>query len=233
MNKLPGFVWISLVVALTGCTRWGTTQVNGPEREVGRRLLGSPAVAETRSATLGIGFAGAGGGGAAVAGLGASAGTISLKHCVQQAELTFERSFHNEPELQGRGGDLGIGIPAGAIGALVIASTAQQRSDEFSDEAISPTRGYVVGGALLSVGVALLVRSFLIVPNNRPDAEPATTRHRTETRLVQSSGCGLPGDRSQLQPAFPVLQKLDKLRAAGAISDAEYARKRQKIVDEI
>lgn len=177
-------------------------------------------------------------------GLGASAGTISLKHCVQQAELTFERSFHNEPELQRRGGDLGIGIPAGGIGALVIASTAQQRSDTFSGEATSPTRGYVVGGALLSVGVALLVRSYIIVPSNRPLAEPATTRQRTETRLVESSGCGLPGDASQLQPAVPVLdppesdastrlQKLDRLRAAGAISEAEYARKRTKIVDDI
>ncbi len=54
-------VTLSLALILGGCTHWGTTTVYGQRKEVSRRLLGAPQIAESTSATGSAGFAGVSG----------------------------------------------------------------------------------------------------------------------------------------------------------------------------
>jgi hypothetical protein len=230
-------------VALAGCTRWSSTNVYGPQREVGRQLLGSPGVAETKSSSLSAGFAGSARGGSAVAGLGAESESVTLKHCVQKAELTFQQPYQVRPELRGRGWDIAGAVVLGLVGLGGIQSGVQENHDQFEDE--SGTTSIVLGSAFIAAGVGLLAYSYGVVPSREP-APTEQSRTWMETRLVEASGCGLPGEVAQAQAAMPVviqpqppqdaaarLQQLDKLRAAGAINEADYARKRKEIIDGI
>lgn len=229
------------VVAVAGCTRWSSTNVYGPQREAARRLLGSPAIAETKSSSLNAGFAGRARGGTAVAGLGAASESITLKHCVQKAELTFEQPYEVRPQLRGRGLDIAGAIVLGLIGA----GGVQAGMD--GNDGRDGTNTVIAGSAFIAAGVGLLVYSYGIVPRREP-AVLTNQRHQwVETQLVEASGCGMPGDVARAQAAIPVvlqpqpaaqdatarLQQLDKLREAGAISDADYQRKRKEIIDGI
>src|SRR5688572_21917106 len=91
------------VLSMAGCTRWSTSNVYGPEREVARNLLGSPGVAESKSSQLAANFSGRASNGSAVGGLGASTESLTLKHCVQKAELQLEQPYEVRSELRGRG----------------------------------------------------------------------------------------------------------------------------------
>lgn len=230
------------VVALAGCTRWSTTNVYGPQREVARRLLGSPAIAETKSSSLNAGFAGRARGGTAVAGLGAASESVTLKHCVQKAELTFEQPYEVRPELRGRGLDIAGAVVLGLIGAGGI------QAGMDGTDGRDGTSTVIAGSAFIAAGVGLLVYSYGIVPRREPPVLPNQRHQWVEARLVEASGCGLPGDVAQAQAAIPVvlqpqpaakqdaaarLEQLDKLRASGAISDADYERKRKEIIDGI
>ena len=143
-----------------------------------------------------------------MASLGGNFGSTTIKHCVQNAELTFEQTYHAEPELSGRGGDLGVGIPMAAVGSLIIVAETQRRDDlRYSGPGSQTTAGYVVGGALLAAGVGFLVNTFVIGPGKKPPPGPVRVRRRVDTQLVESSGCGLPGDIGQIQPAYPVVAR--------------------------
>lgn len=235
---------VLVVAALPGCTRWSPTNVYGPPREVGRQLLGSPGVAESRSASLNAGFAGAARGGTAVGGLGANTESITLKHCVQKAEVSFDQPYEVRPELRGRGFDVVGAVVLGLIGAGGIDAGVRDANDGYDDS--SGTTNIVLGSAFVAAGVGLLVYSFGIVPGREP--APLRDQHRTwtEPRLVEATGCGMPGEAAAAAAAIPVvlqpqppkdaatrLQELDKLHAAGAINDADYARKRKEIIDGI
>src|SRR5688572_1941783 len=112
------------ILGLAGCTSWGTHTVYGPKREVGRQLVGSPAIAESHSTTLGAGFVGAGGGGVAIAGLGANADSMRLTHCVQQAQITYEQPLETRPVVVGRPADVAGSIGLGLAGLITIGVTA-------------------------------------------------------------------------------------------------------------
>jgi hypothetical protein len=245
---------ISAMVALvgfTGCTTWGSQQVYGPKREIGRQLLGSPAIAESRSSSLSAGFAGAGGGGIAVAGLSAGADSLKLTHCVQQAQITYDQPVDTIPVVEGRGKDIGGSLALG-IGGLIIVGIAKARSstifepgDPLYEEPPSPVPGYVIGGGMMAAGVGLLAYSFGSLPKQPKPEIQHGRREWVEQSMVESSGCpGMPANVAQQPPgpqpiAQPTndvavrLQKLDALKASGAISDGEYQRKRKEIIDGI
>ncbi len=244
---------IVLAVASTAsaCTRWSSSTSYMPPREVARRLLGSPAVAETKSSSLNAGFAGSANRGSAVAGLGANTESLTLKHCVQQAELTFEQQFETRSDLRGRGWDIAGSVLLGLSGVSLINAGYSNDQDYYNvNREYDPTANYVVGGVMLAGAVALMVRSYVLVPNRRPAPPPSAMRTFQENKLVESTGCGLPGDLAGVQSPVPIviqtqaapapqgdattrLQQLDKLKASGAISDADYKRKRKEIIDSI
>lgn len=235
---------VLMVAALSGCTRWSSNNVYGPPREVGRQLLGSPGIAESKSASLSAGFAGRARGGTAVGGLGAETESITLKHCVQKAEVSFEQPYEVRPELRGRGFDVAGAIVLGLIGAAGIQAGLRDGDDGYDDE--SGTQNIVLGSAFIAAGVGLLVYSYGIVPNREPAPVLNQRRQWVEPRLVEATGCVLPGEVAAAQAAIPVviqpqppkdaaarLQELEKLRAAGAINQADYERKRKEIIDGI
>jgi hypothetical protein len=247
------------VVGLAGCTSWGTTHVYGPKREVGRQMLGSPAIAESKSSSLNAGFAGASGGGVAVAGLAGNTESIKLTHCVQQAELHYEQPFEIVPKTKGRGLDVAGAVTLGVIGLIVVgAASASQDTfwepgDPYYEPPPDPTAGYVVGGGMMAAGAGLLIYSFSSLPKQPKPAIQQSKRAWVEHRLVESTGCAMPGVPPNVAaapapgPASAIaapaaapanditarLQKLDALKASGAITDAEYQRKRKEIIDGI
>lgn len=244
------------LVGLAGCTTWGTTTVYGPKREIGRQLLGSPAIAESKSSNLNAGFSGASGNGVAVAGLGASTDSIKLTHCVQQAEIQYEQPFELHPVTTHRGLDIAGAISLGLIGLIVIGSTSAsqdtfwQPGDPYYEAPPDPTAGYVAGAGLMAAGAGLLIYSYAKLPKQPKPAVQQSKRNWVETSLVESTGCNMgvpPNVATAPAPAAPAatpaaapandvtarLQKLDSLKASGAITDAEYQRKRKEIIDGI
>lgn len=247
MRTLPCLL---AVTTLLGCTKWGTTTVYGPRHEVGRQLLGSPSIATTKSSSLSAGFAGARGNGIALAGLEGNADSISRTHCVQQADITYEQPVEFQPVVTGRVNDGAGAVVLGVVGLSVMivakirSTTIFEPGDPLYEPPPSPTPGYVVGGAMIGAGVGLLAYSFGSLPKGPRPAVQASTKRWTQTELVESSGCGLPGDPALAgrppDSATPArddtaarLEQLDKLRASGAITDAEYQKKRREILDAI
>src|SRR6187551_2917537 len=115
MVKSALMAMVVALVGLAGCTSWGTVNVYGPKREVGRQMLGSPAIAESKSSSLNAGFSGASGGGVAVAGLAGNTDSIKLTHCVQQAEIQYEQPFEIHPRAVGRGMDVAGALTLGVV----------------------------------------------------------------------------------------------------------------------
>jgi hypothetical protein len=240
---------LSCLLAATtfcGCTKWGTTTVYGPRHEVDRTLLGSPSIATSKSSSLNAGFAGARGGGVAIAGLSGNADSLSLTHCVQQAEITYEQPFELEPVPIGRVNDVAGGVVLGFIGlgvmiaAKVRSTTIFEPGDPFYEQPPSPTGGYLLGGAMIAGGVGLIAYSFGSLPKGEKPAVQASARRWMATELVESTGCGLPGDPALTKQTAPAegdaaarLERLDELRRAGTITEAEYQQKRKAILDAI
>ncbi|HEY5947007.1 MAG TPA: SHOCT domain-containing protein [Kofleriaceae bacterium] len=244
------------LVGLAGCTTWGTTNVYGPKREIGRQLLGSPAIAESKSSSLNAGFSGQSGGGIAVAGLSGATDSIKLTHCVQQAEIQYEQPFEIHPTTVHRGYDVAGALTLGIIGLIVIGSTSAsqdtfwQPGDPYYEPPPDPTAGYAIGGAMVGAGAGLLIYSFAKLPKQPRPVVQQSRREWVESRLVESTGCAMglpqnvatapaPAPQPAVAPAPAAndvtarLQKLDSLKASGAITDAEYQRKRKEIIDGI
>ena len=84
---------------------------------------------------------------------------------------------------------------------------------------------------------------------SQPSRSGPATRTYQEHKLVEATGCNMPGEFAGVQSPVPLviqaqpsaspqdpsvrLQQLDKLRASGAISEADYNRKRKEIIDSI
>lgn len=233
------------VTTFAGCTKWGTNTVYGPRHEVARTLLGSPAIATSKSSSLDAGFAGFGTRRGAVAGLSGSSESMSLTHCVQQAEITYEQPYELQAVPVGRVNDVAGAVLLGVVGLSVMvvakarSTTIFEPGDPFYEPPPSPTGGYLVGGAMIGAGVGLLAYSFGSLPKGPKPAVQASTKRWQAVELVESTGCGLPGDPGVARnaPADPDamarLRQLDELRAAGTITEAEYQQKRRAILDAI
>ena len=231
---------LALAILTIGCTHWGRDVVYGPPREVGRRLVGAPQVAETTTSATSVGFA-AGGvsdgvSAGAAGGLAANSGTVKRTHCVQQAEIDFTQPVHTVPELRLRWLDVASSVilGLGGLGAIQVGANqpADLRDNHNSDF-------YITGGVLIGAGVGLLLYSYLWVPSRAPGATD-TVRSWTETTFIESTGCGLvPADvaPASTSPSTPDAQKrleqLEELHRAGTITDEEYQQKRRQILDSI
>lgn len=252
---------VLLTTLLSGCTSWGSKTIYGSPREVGRRMVGSPGIAETSSSSLSAGFAGSRGGGSAVAGLSGSTGSIKRTHCVQQAEIDYEQPYDVHPTVKGRALDVAGGITLMVLGLSGIASSGPADSfyapgDPYYEEPQRNNGALIVGSAMLIGGIALLGYSFKSLPKAPAPAVVSSSKRWTDSKLVEATGCGLPGDPTLGGPppvALPPvvtpppppptpaatddtakrLQKLDNLRRQGVINEAEYQRKRKEILDGI
>lgn len=198
---------LALAAAAPGCTHWGTTAVYGPRREVARRLLGAPQIAQTSTASMSAGFAGAsatsydGRRSGAVAGLDASSGTLTRTHCIQEAEIDYEQPFQLVGKVEGRPLDVGGGVLLGflglgiMVGSDVRSHTIFEPGDPLYEEPPSATPGLLLGGAMVVGGLAEIIYSYKKLPKGPPPAARDQLRTWTSTELVEATGCGLvPGD---------------------------------------
>jgi hypothetical protein len=136
------------------------------------------------------------------------------------------------------------------VAAKISSTTIFEPGDPLYEPPPSPTPGYLLGGAMLGGGIGLIAYSFGSLPKGPKPETRVSTRQWVQEEMVESTGCGLPGDPSlahnapqpqpQPQPAAAGegdvnarLKKLDQLRASGLITEAEYQRKRKAILDEI
>ncbi|HEY5944443.1 MAG TPA: SHOCT domain-containing protein, partial [Kofleriaceae bacterium] len=207
-------------------------------------MLGEPSLATTKSSSLSAGFAGAQGGGVAVAGLAGSTDSLSRTHCVQQAEITYEQPFELQPVAKGRVNDVAGSVLLGFVGLSVMiaakirSQTIFEPGDPLYEPPPSPTGGYLVGGAMIAGGVGLLVYSFGSLPKGPKPQVQASAKRWQQVELVEATGCTSPNDSVARQTPTPAattqtpapaandtaarLQRLDQLRAAGTITEAEY-----------
>lgn len=133
--------------------------------------------------------------------------------------------------------------------------------DPFYEEPRTNTTGMAVGGLMLIGGIGLLTYSYTSLPKGPAPKPTRQLRTWTASEYVEASGCGLvPGDQAgapAVQPVVPPrdprpparttptptapgtsdtaarLKKLEELRAAGLITEAEYKTKRQAVLDEL
>jgi len=236
---------VTLVLSLTsGCTHWGTQTNPGATAEVARILRGSPQVATTSTASLSGGAAGVRGTNSGAGAIAGSGGMMSRTHCVQEAELSFAQQLEIVPVVESRGKDIALAAVIGGLGILLIAAGAQPRDGGMTEPALSSTQQYAAGGVMVLGGGLILGYSLFALPKGpRPEVQ-RTQRTWSVVELVEATGCGLPGETTAKQPgsapgAAPTgdaaarIEKLDKLRAAGTITEAEYQAKRKQILDEI
>ena len=168
------------------------------------------------------------------------------------------------PESRGRGYDIAGAVVLGVIGLSIVSASAHNAQsysypgDPYYDPGKDPTAGYIAGGIVAGTGAALLIYSLTSLPKQPAPQVQHTAREWTEMKLVEATGCGLPGDPTYTAPVSqpaplpgpPVaqpqpqprpgandtverLRKLDQLKASGAITDAEYQHKRKEILDGI
>jgi hypothetical protein len=253
MSERARFVAASAAAAVllaSGCTHWNSRTQYGAQQETGRRLIGAPQVAETSSASLSAGFAGASGhdagGSGILGGLSGSAGSTKRTHCVQQAEIDFVQPYEIVPVGSSRALDWVGTLVLGILGLGVVgqASASQdtfwEPGDPYYEEPPDPTAGYLVGGAMIAGAIGWIGYSYAKLPRHPAPAVQSSQRLWTETQFVEATGCGLvPAD--VVAPGAPAspggddtaarLEKLDRLRDSGVITEAEYQQKRKALID--
>jgi hypothetical protein len=195
-------------LASAGCTHWGFTNVYGDRREVGRRSVGAPQVAETTSANMSADVFGIKGRDA-VTGAPAAAATASgtydsskRTHCVQQAEIQYVQPYQIVPKEEGRWQDILGGVVVATLGLSAISGAAiasQPGAIPPGDPLYQPppneTPLYIAGGAMLAGGIAWLVYSYWRLPAGPPPPVQTAEQKWTATEFVEAQGCGLvPGD---------------------------------------
>jgi hypothetical protein len=150
--------------------------------------------------------------------------------------------------IRGRGWDVTGAIILGVVGISGIANSGSYR-DEFTGETQSRTGNLIAGTVMLAGAVGLLAYAYGVVPNRAHAPAESRTRQYQETRLVEAEGCNVGGEITVVQSPVPLnvqpaasgqsktpaerLEQLDKLHAAGQISDADYNRKRKEIIDSL
>ncbi len=242
------------VCTSTACTQWGQVKKNGQTSEVSRRMVGAPQVAHSSSSNQSASLAGIFSRGSRTsvggAGLSASSGKMDRTHCIQQAEITYQRPFTLESVPTRRGLDLAGGITligVGLVSLLIVKDNSQtifSPGDPLYKEPDDPTAGYLFSGALIGGGIGWLWHSYHSLPKRPKPAATSGLDNWKETKFVEASGCGLvPGDSPQPFNDVPSpgptgsieakLQQLKKLRAADLISEEEYREKRRKLVNQL
>lgn len=194
-----------------GCTRWSTQTVYGPKQEVDRQLLGSPAIEDSSSSDLEGGFIhdSASSGdrrwqqSSSLGSFGGRTSSSHLTHCVQQARIHYQQDYQIVPVASGRALDTAAGAALVFLGGTIMLITKASNhatgipGQPYYMAAPSTTPGLVIGGATLAGGFGVIAYSFGFLPKER--ARPRTETGRrdlVETELVESTGCGLPGDPS-------------------------------------
>ncbi len=245
---------LSLFLSLTACTSWSTETVLGPKTEVSRQLRGMPSFATSSQSSTSAGFAAGRTSRTLVAGLDAGTQSFTRTHCVQDAEVTYEQPFELHPKPIGRSKDLIAGIALTVIGLSVLSTSMGTEGDGYYAGEPSSTGGMIAGGAVMAGGVGLLVYSYTSLPKQpRPEVKKGVNRW-VATEVVEAQGCASPNAPAIAQnapapvsapvpaaaaapPANPDvterLRTLDRLKASGTISNAEYQRKRAEILDGI
>ncbi len=243
-----------LLCSSTACTQWGQVKKNGQTSEVSRRMVGAPQVAHSSSSNHSASLAGVFSRGNRTsvggAGLSASSGKMDRTHCIQQAEISYQRPFTLESVPTRRGLDLAGGITligVGLVSLLIVKDNSQtifSPGDPLYKEPPDPTAGYLFSGALIGGGVGWLWHSYRSLPKKPKPATTSGLDNWKETKFVEASGCGLvPGDSPppsneapSAEPAGSIeakLQQLKKLRAADLISEEEYQEKRRHLVNQL
>jgi hypothetical protein len=199
---------ILAAISVTGCTSWGSSTVYGPKQEIGRQLLGSPAIEQSSSSSLSAGFLGSRSSydgrrvhdGIAAGNLDASTESTKLTHCVQQAEIHYVQPYDVVPVPSGRYLDVAGGVALVLVGGMIMAIAEARSETIFSpgDPLYTPppsaTPGLVVGGGAMLAGAGLLAYSFGSLPKSPRPAIEHASREFVETEYVEATGCGLPGD---------------------------------------
>jgi hypothetical protein len=261
LKRFDSLMAAALVGSLVGggCTHWGATTVYGERREVGRQLLGAPQVAESTSGSLSASLFGTSGqspitGANAVAGNAfASHDSSTRTHCVQQAEIQYVQPYQVIPRAEGRFLDIAGAVTLASTGLLVVAGAAiagQPGAIPPGDPLYQPppnvTPAYILGAAMILGGAAWLWYSHSSLPSGPPPPVQNSERKWTATEFVEAMGCGLvPGDAviagggagasagggKQDRDVTARLQGLEKAHKAGLLTDDEYKRKRQEMID--
>ena len=115
-------------------------------------------------------------------------------------------------------------VVLGAIGALFAISFIV-RCVVLSQAGVSGTWIYYVGlpiGGIVTV-LLLLLRLGLLNFGERPSATAQHWQHNTTAQAPQPPSA----------PKWQRLQELEALRSSGAISDTEYAEKRERLISSI
>lgn len=251
---------IAVVLALTtgsACTHWGTVTTYGPRREVARRLLGVPQVAQTSTSSMSAGFAGSSAASpdgrrtGLVAGLSGSSGSMTRTHCIQEAEIDYEQPYQATAKVEGRALDVIGGVVLGLVGVSTML-TAHQRAqgyDPFNPDGVSETPGLLLGGAMVGGGVGWIWYANSRLPKGPPPSSQPQFRRWTTTEFVEATGCGLVPADQPTAPATPAaaahppaagasdvaerLKQLEDLRSRGLITEDEYQAKRKVLIDQL
>lgn len=210
----------ALAALAGGCTRWAVTPVYGQQKEVGRRLLGSPQVEDVSSSNASAGFSTFGesygnrhyNSGYQVGGLAGSTDSAHRTHCVQQAEIDYTQPVEYESHVAGRPLDVAGAIALGVAGLVIVSIAHSQYGNaeqfyemdpSFFAKPSQPTLAYGVGGAAMAGAGIWLAYSMGSLPKGPAPVTPPTVRSWTETAYVEATGCGLvPADRAaSISPA--------------------------------
>lgn len=211
-----------LVLAATavgpGCTHWGTTTTYGDRREVGRRMLGTPQVAQTSSSSMSAGFAGGsattadGRRTSMIGGLSGNSGSMTRTHCVQAAEIEYEQGYQTTGKVQGRPFDIAGGVILGVIGFGTMLASKEEADfeNQFGDSNASAGPGLAIGGAMVVGGIGWIWYATSRLPKGPPPTSQPQVRRWTATEFVEATGCGLvPGDQDGPRAVQPVVPPRD------------------------
>lgn len=193
-----------VVLGLTGCTRWATTEVVHPPQEVGRRLVGSPQIEEVSHSGVDLSARGAVRDGvvtnSAAGSFSGGVTTIKRTHCVQAAEIDYVQATDYTSHVERRPGDVALSLVIAGVGAALIIGTAADLIEDSSStsgmgSSLTDTQSYAVGAGMVVVGGAWLGYSLTQLPKGPAPTPPRTEKRWTKTSFVEATGCGLPGEQ--------------------------------------
>lgn len=200
---------------LSACTHWETTQAFGEQREVARRLVGSPQIEEvtSRSLSAGAGASTSMSGRSSAAAVGGVQETVKRTHCVQQAQIDFVQDITFDAHVEGRRKDVWSSVLVGGLGLLLGVAAYSKYHQDLDDCTMyggcstlpkEPTPVYAASGAAVLFAGGWLVYSFAALPGSPKPVTPPAQKAWTETVFVEATGCGLvPVDRTPAPAPTP------------------------------